>query len=167
VVVVIGQDRLPLPFPQPEVAGDPGIVLVDLAIALSPIVVLAASDADPLDQASRRQLRFVRSISHGINHLVSHVRLRPGAVQTSPRLCFASSKESVGGFRGQYCPSDCRRRTYVGVGATRKRRRLLLAFPGARKRQVSGLPHLGQRRRRPRSRQDNSGRRPTLFGGGR
>ena len=43
-------DRLFLPVLQPEVPGNPTVVLVDAAIALSPGIELAGRDAKPPDE---------------------------------------------------------------------------------------------------------------------
>jgi hypothetical protein len=44
---------------EPVVARDPGVVLVDLAEALLPVVELAGSDADPALEARRRDFGLV------------------------------------------------------------------------------------------------------------
>ena len=44
-------ENLPLlPVPQPKIAGNPTVVLVGLAVAFSPLVILTGGDAEPLNE---------------------------------------------------------------------------------------------------------------------
>jgi len=55
------------------VAGHPGVVLVDLAEALFPIVELAGTDADPGQETRDRDLGFVRPRADEIDDLIARV----------------------------------------------------------------------------------------------
>jgi hypothetical protein len=58
---------------EPVIARDPGIVLVDLAETLDPIVVLAAADADPGQKARRGDVALVGPGADEIDDLVAGV----------------------------------------------------------------------------------------------
>ena len=76
-LVVIIDNRMPFRIGQPEVARDLGVVFVDLAVTMLPIIILAARNAYALDEVAGGNLSFVGIISHVINHLVTNVRLDP------------------------------------------------------------------------------------------
>ena len=61
---------------EPVVARHPGVVLVDLAEALLPVVELAGADADPGQEATSRDVRLVApgadEIDDGIAAVVRH-----------------------------------------------------------------------------------------------
>ena len=79
--VLPGKDTDPLFFvvSEPMIAWDPGVVLVDLAEALFPIVELAGADADPGHEATSRDLRFVAPIPDEIDDRVTGIVGNPGA----------------------------------------------------------------------------------------
>ena len=62
-----------LPLLQPEIAGDPTVVFVDPAIALSPVIELAGGYAQPIDEPSGADLGLLRPTPDEIHNLVSHV----------------------------------------------------------------------------------------------
>jgi hypothetical protein len=64
---------------EPVVAGHPGVVLVDLAEALLPIVELAGADADPGEEMRDRDLGLVRPGADEIDNLVARVVGDPAA----------------------------------------------------------------------------------------
>src|SRR5580704_10046740 len=72
------------------VAWHPGVVLVDLAEALPPVLVLAAADADPGHEARDRDVGFVGPGADEIHDLVARIVGDPAARQSSPRLFFSS-----------------------------------------------------------------------------
>ena len=82
-------DRLLFPVFEPPVAWDPAVVLVDLAITLSPIVELAQTDADPLDELLGRDLRLVRPIPNIVDNLIASIVGNPGSGQSSPSTFFS------------------------------------------------------------------------------
>src|SRR3990172_5905362 len=71
------EDGLALPRLQPEVAGDPGVVLIDTSIALLPGVELAGSHLQPADEASGADPGAFRPAPDKIDHLVPGVMGRP------------------------------------------------------------------------------------------
>ena len=52
-------DRLLFPVFEPPVAGNPAVVLIDFAVTFSPVVELALTDADPLNDLLGRDFRPV------------------------------------------------------------------------------------------------------------
>jgi hypothetical protein len=68
-----GTDPLLLVVGEPVVARHPGVVLVDLAEALLPVVELAGADADPGQEATDRDLRLVAPGADEIDELVAGV----------------------------------------------------------------------------------------------
>ena len=57
ILVVKFGDGLLFPVFEPPVAGNPAIVLVDLAVALPPVIELAPAQADPLNELLGRGRR--------------------------------------------------------------------------------------------------------------
>jgi hypothetical protein len=55
IFLVEVDDRAFLPVFEPPVAGDPGVVLVDLAVAFLPVIELALANAQPGDALLGRQ----------------------------------------------------------------------------------------------------------------
>ena len=66
-------DRLFLPIVQPMIAGNPAVVLVDFAVAASPVVKLASADAHPHNEPSGADLRFAGPAPDEIHDLVPHI----------------------------------------------------------------------------------------------
>ena len=64
---------------QPVVAGHPGVMLVDLAEAADPILVLAAADADPGHEVRDGDLGFVRPGADEIDKVVARIVGDPAA----------------------------------------------------------------------------------------
>jgi hypothetical protein len=77
-------DSLLFPVFEPPVAGNPALVLVDLAVTLSPVVELAQADADPLDDLLGRDFHPVRPIPNVVDDLIASVVGNPGSSQSSP-----------------------------------------------------------------------------------
>ena len=75
---------------EPMIARHPGIVFVDFAEALDPVVILTARDADPGDEARDRDVGFVGPGADEIDEQVARVMGDPTFVQGSPRLFFSS-----------------------------------------------------------------------------
>lgn len=73
---------------EPMVAWDPGVVFVDFAIALLPVVEFTFGDVDPGDEAFGRDLGFVGPGLDEIDDLVAGVVGSPLAVQSSPSSFF-------------------------------------------------------------------------------
>jgi hypothetical protein len=81
----VGDRFLLLEF-EPMITWHPGVVFVDLAIALLPVVELAFGDLDPGDEAFGRNLGFVGPGLDEVDDLVAGVVGSPGAGQVSPRF---------------------------------------------------------------------------------
>src|SRR5579872_4287907 len=81
-------DGLLLPRLQPEIAGNPTVVLVNTSVALSPVVKLTGSHAQPMDEPSNADLGPFRPAPDEINHLVPDIVRYPNLCQSSPRLFF-------------------------------------------------------------------------------
>ena len=73
-------DRLSLPVLEPVVARDLSVVLVDLAVALHPAVVLARADAEPTDEAADSDLGLLRPERDEVDDRVASVVGDPPAV---------------------------------------------------------------------------------------
>ncbi len=82
------QNRLLLPVAKPEVSRDPGIVLIDLSVALLPLVELAARDADPLDDPAITDAGSFAPVPDVIDHGVADIGFGPGVFQSSPSVFF-------------------------------------------------------------------------------
>jgi hypothetical protein len=68
----------------------PVIVLVDLAETSDPVLVLAAADAEPGDEARDRDIGLVAPGADEIDDLVARVVGDPALGQGSPRFFFNS-----------------------------------------------------------------------------
>jgi len=64
---------------EPVIAGDPGIVLVDLAEAADPIVIFAGADADPGQKPRDRDVGFARPGADEIDDRVARIMGNPAA----------------------------------------------------------------------------------------
>ena len=89
VFVVKLDDGLLFPVFEPPVAGNPAVMLVDLAVALPPVIELAQANSDPLDDLLGRDLRPVRPIANVVDDLIASVVGNPGSSQSSPRTFFS------------------------------------------------------------------------------
>jgi len=79
-------DGLPFPRCEPEITGNPTVVLIDAPVALSLVVKLAGSHAQPVDESSDADLRFFRPAADEIHHQVPHIVRHPHFGQSSPRF---------------------------------------------------------------------------------
>jgi hypothetical protein len=84
VLRVEGEDGLALPVLDPVVARHERVVLVRLAVALLPVVELAALHANPRDEACGRDLGAVGPEAHEVDDLVARVVGNPALLQGSP-----------------------------------------------------------------------------------
>ena len=85
-----GDDAMFFIVGKPMIAWDPGVVLVDLAEAVLPVVELAGADADPGEEAGRGDVGFVAPGADEIDDGVAGIVGDPAALQFSPRLFFSS-----------------------------------------------------------------------------
>ena len=65
------EDGLLLPLFEPEISGNPTVVLVERAVAPAPGVELAGRDAEPLDETPGVDLGLVGPAPHEIDDLVA------------------------------------------------------------------------------------------------
>ena len=68
-----------LPLFEPEIPGNPTVVLVDATVASAPGIELAGRDAEPRDEAPGVDLALLGPAPHEIEDLVAHVGRRPGS----------------------------------------------------------------------------------------
>lgn len=84
-----GDDGLLLLVGEPVVPWDGRVVLVGLAVALAPIEELAASDAEPGDEALGGELGLFGPDANEIDDIVADVMGSPAVGQGSPRSFLA------------------------------------------------------------------------------
>jgi hypothetical protein len=65
-----GADAQFLVVAEPVIAWDPGVVLIDLAEAVLPVVELAGTDAEPREEATSRDIGLVAPGADEINEPV-------------------------------------------------------------------------------------------------
>jgi hypothetical protein len=90
---------LVLPVIQPEIAGNPAVVLIDLAIALPPVVELAGGDVEPRDELPGADLGLLRPAPDKINNLVPRVVRDPDSGQSSPISFFNATCSAISSAR--------------------------------------------------------------------
>ena len=95
ILPVAVDDLLFLPLFQPVVARHPGVVLVDFAITLFPVMKLALGDAEPAAKAAVRDFRLLGPDANEVDNLVAAVGGDPDAGQGSPRLFFSWTCSSI------------------------------------------------------------------------
>ena len=83
-----GGDALFLVFGEPMIARHPGVVLIDFAEALFPVVELAGADADPGQEAAERDVGFVAPGADEIDDLVASVVGAPNTCSGFPKTFF-------------------------------------------------------------------------------
>ena len=88
-----------LPRLQPEISGHPTVVLIYSPIALSPVVELAGSYAQPMNESTDGDLGLLRPAPNKIHHLVPHIMRHPGLGQSSPRLFFNAMCSAISSAR--------------------------------------------------------------------
>src|SRR6266568_6450174 len=92
-------DRLFLPRLQPEVTGNPTVVLIHTPIALPPIVKLAGGYAQPRNESSHADFGLLRPAPDKIHHLIPHIMRHPARGQCSPRLFFKAICSAISSAR--------------------------------------------------------------------
>ena len=71
-------DGLFFPLFEPEIPGNPTVVLVGAAVASAPGIELAGRDAEPRDETPGADLGLPGPAPHEIDDLVAHVGRLPG-----------------------------------------------------------------------------------------
>src|SRR6266571_1677377 len=92
-------DGLLLPILQPEIAGNPAVVLVHLAVAFPPVVELAGSDIEPPDEPPGADLGLLRPAPDEIHDLVPRVVRNPYPGQSSPSVFFRATCSAINSAR--------------------------------------------------------------------
>src|SRR5215471_6967338 len=77
ILQVESDDGLLLPILQPEVPGNPAVVLVHLAVPFAPVVKLAGCDVEPSDEPSGADLGLFRPAPDEIHDLVPRIVRNP------------------------------------------------------------------------------------------
>src|SRR5712691_3603253 len=76
-------DGLLLPLLQPEIAGNPAVVLVHFSVAFPPVVELAGGDVEPLDEPPGADLGLLRPAPDEIHDLVPRIVRNPDTASMS------------------------------------------------------------------------------------
>lgn len=63
---------------QPEITGDQGIVLIDLAVALLPVVILAGGNAQPVNEVRHSDAGAFGPVLDEVNHRITDIMGDPG-----------------------------------------------------------------------------------------
>ena len=92
-------DGFLLPRLQPEIPGNPTIVLIYLPVALAPVVELAGPNAQPLRESPDADLALLRPASDKIHHFIPHIMRYPILGQSSPRLFFSAMCSAISSAR--------------------------------------------------------------------
>src|SRR5262250_2151132 len=92
-------DGLLLPLLQPKIPGNPTVVLVHLAIPLTPTVELTGGDPEPLNETYDADLGLLRPAPDEIHDLVPDVMRDPDPGQSSPRLFFRAICSAISSAR--------------------------------------------------------------------
>ena len=79
-------DGLLLPALQPEIAGNPAVMLVHLAVAVPPVVELADSEVEPHDELPGTDLGPLLRAPDEIHDLIPRVVRNPRPGQSSPSV---------------------------------------------------------------------------------
>ncbi len=78
-MVIKGDDRLPFPVFQPEIAGNGGIMLIGLAVPVDPRVKLALADGEPVHEPFERDIGLSGPGPGEIDDGVSRIMGNPDA----------------------------------------------------------------------------------------
>src|SRR5215472_9445254 len=84
-------------FPQlqPEITGNPTVVLVDAPVPLTPVIELAGGYTQPRDEPSDADLGLLRPAPDEIHDLVPYIIRHPVPGQSSPRLFFSATCSAI------------------------------------------------------------------------
>ena len=99
VLQMEADDGLLLPILQPEIAGNPAVVLVHLAVAFPPVVELAGGDVEPPDEPPGADLGLLRPAPDEIHDLVPRIVRNPDPGQSSPSVFFSATCSAISSAR--------------------------------------------------------------------
>src|SRR6476620_10545207 len=88
-------DGLLLPILQPEVAGNPTVVLVHLPVAFPPVVELAGGDVKPPNEPPGADLGLLRPAPDEIHDLIPCIVRDPDSGQSSPMSFFSATCSAI------------------------------------------------------------------------
>ena len=92
-------DSLLLLILQPEIAGNPAVVLIHLAVAFPPVVELAGGDIEPHDKLPGADLGFLRPAPDEVNDLIPRIVRNPDPGQSSPSVFFNATCSVINSAR--------------------------------------------------------------------
>src|SRR5262245_25737691 len=92
-------DGLLLPILQPEVAGNPAVVLIHFAVAFPPVVKLTGGDVEPPNEPPGADLGLLRPAPNEIHDLIPRIVRNPGSGQSSPRSFFGATCSAISSAR--------------------------------------------------------------------
>jgi hypothetical protein len=95
-------DGLLLPILQPEIGGNPAVVLVHLAVAFPPVVELAGCDIEPPDEPPGADLGLLRPAPDEVNDLIPRIVRNPDPGQGSPSVFFSATYSAINSARTSY-----------------------------------------------------------------
>src|SRR5215831_13397678 len=99
ILQVESDDGLLLPILQPEIPGNPAVVLVHLAVPFAPVVELAGCDVEPSDEPSGADLGLFRPAPDEIHDLVPRIVRNPDPGQSSPSVFFSATCSAINSAR--------------------------------------------------------------------
>src|SRR5215475_14251102 len=99
VLQMKANDGLLLPILQPEVAGNPAVVLVHLPVAFPPVVELAGGDVEPPDEPPGADLGLLRPAPDEIHDLIPCIVRNPAPGQSSPMSFFSATCSAISSAR--------------------------------------------------------------------
>ena len=88
-------DGLLLPNLQPEISGNPTVVLLDLNVAFAPVVELADGDVEPQVEPPGTDLGLFRPAPDEIHDPVPRIVRNPDAGQSSPISFFNATRSAI------------------------------------------------------------------------
>src|SRR5262249_38967285 len=165
-------DRLFLPLLQPEIPGNPAVVLVHLAVAFPPVVELADGDVEPPNKPPGADLGLLRPTPDEIHDLIPRIVRDPGPGQSSPMSFFSATCSAMSSaktssfvwiFFCKYASAPGRRNGWSAASARRPQPRSRRIPSASGRRPSAGVPlHRTTSRWAPSPANAASGWRPSL-----
>src|ERR1051326_1887626 len=99
VLEMEADNGLLLPILEPEIAGNPAVVLVYLAVAIPPVIELAGTDIEPPDEPPGADLGLLRPAPDEVNDLIPRIVRNPDPGQSSPSVFFSATCSAINSAR--------------------------------------------------------------------
>src|SRR5712692_2140946 len=99
VLQMEADNGLLLPILQPEIPGNPAVVLVHLAVAFPPVVELAGGHMEPHDEPPGADLGLLAPAPDEIHDLVPCIVRNPDPGQSSPDVFFRATYSAINSAR--------------------------------------------------------------------